>query len=62
MFEKFVKLTDHTCACNDLTNLKCETEATGNGTYVNNWSKLQKPTKNKIQKIRQIDGSYSCLQ
>ena len=23
-FKKFVKLTDHTCACNDLTNFECE--------------------------------------
>ena len=34
-FKKFVKLTNHTCACNDLTNFECEAEATGNGTYVN---------------------------
>ena len=25
-------------------------------------SNLQKPAKNKIQKIREIDGSYLCLQ
>ena len=31
----FVKLTDHTCACNDLTNFECEAHATGNGSYVN---------------------------
>ena len=28
---KIVKLTDHTCACNDLTNFECESQATGNG-------------------------------
>ena len=33
--EKFVKLTDHTCACNNLTNFECEAQATGNGSYVN---------------------------
>ena len=33
--KKFVKLTDHTCACNDLTNFECEANAiTGNGSYV----------------------------
>ena len=37
-FKKFVKLTNHTCACNDLTNFECEAQATGNGSYV----KLQK--------------------
>ena len=34
-FEKFVKLTDLTCACNDLTNFECEAQATGNGSYMN---------------------------
>ena len=29
-FKKFVKLTDHTCACNDLTNFECEAQAIGN--------------------------------
>ena len=33
--KKYVKLTDHTCACSDLTNFECEVEATGNGIYVN---------------------------
>ena len=42
-FKKFVKLKDHTYACNDLTNFECEVQATGNGSYVN----LQKlPWKN----------------
>ena len=27
-FKTFVKLTDHTCACNDLTNFECEVKAT----------------------------------
>jgi hypothetical protein len=30
-FKKVVKLTDHNCACNDLTNFECEAQATGNG-------------------------------
>ena len=35
MFEKFVKLTDHTCACNDLTSFEYEVRGTtGNGSYV----------------------------
>jgi len=29
-----VKLTDCTCACNDLTSFECEAQATGNGSYV----------------------------
>ena len=34
--EKFVKLTDHTCACNDLTNFESEVHAkTGNGRCLN---------------------------
>ena len=33
--QKFVKLTDRTCACNVLTNFECEVQATGNGSYVN---------------------------
>ena len=33
--QKFVKLTDRNCACNGLTNFKCEVQATGNGSYVN---------------------------
>ena len=37
---KFVKLTDHTCACNDLTSFVCELQPTKNGSYVN----LQKLT------------------
>ena len=34
-FKKFVKLLDYTCVCNDFTNLECEAQAIGNGTYVN---------------------------
>ena len=34
-FQKIVKLTDHTSACNDLTNFECKAQATGNGRYVN---------------------------
>ena len=47
-FKKFVKLTDHTRACNDLTNFAYVVhEITGNGSYV----KLQKlARKNKKQK------------
>ena len=42
-FEKIMKLTDHTCACNDLTSFECESQAPENGSYVN----LQKlPWKN----------------
>jgi hypothetical protein len=26
-YKKFVKLSDHTCACNDLTNFECEAQA-----------------------------------
>ena len=26
-FKKFVKLSNHTCACNDLTNFGCEAQA-----------------------------------
>ena len=33
--KKFVKLTDHTCACNNWTNFECEVQVTGNGSYVN---------------------------
>ena len=34
-YKKIVKLTDHTHACNDLTNFECEAHAmTGNGTTV----------------------------
>ena len=33
--ENLVKLTDHTCACNDLTNFEHEVQETGNGSYVN---------------------------
>ena len=33
--KKIVKLTDHTCACKNLTNFECEAQATGNGSYVN---------------------------
>jgi hypothetical protein len=28
--ENFVKLTDHTCVCNDLTSFEYEAQATGN--------------------------------
>ena len=36
---KFVKLTDHTCVCNDLTNFEYGAHVmTGNGTYVKNSS------------------------
>ena len=34
----------------------------GVGVALHSSSKLQKPAKNKIQKIREIDGSYLCLQ
>ena len=35
-FKKFVKLTDYTYACNDLTSFEYEAHAmTGNGSYVN---------------------------
>jgi hypothetical protein len=34
-FEKFVKLKDPTCACNDLTNFECEAQAAINRNYVN---------------------------
>ena len=30
--------------------------------YAHSWAKLQKPAKNEIQKIREIDGSYLRLQ
>ena len=30
-----MKLTDHTCACNNLTSFECESQAPGNGSYVN---------------------------
>ena len=29
--KKIVKLTDHTCACNDLTNFECGAQVTRNG-------------------------------
>ena len=36
MIEKFVKLTDHNCACKDLTNFEWEAQTmTGNGSSVN---------------------------
>ena len=34
-FEKFVKLMDYTCACNNLTNSKSEAQATINESYMN---------------------------
>ena len=37
-FEKFVKLTDHTYTCNDLTNFEYvvpDIDITGNGNYLN---------------------------
>ena len=35
-FYKVVNITDHTCACIDLTNFKYEVHpTTGNGSYVN---------------------------
>ena len=34
----------------------------GVGVALHSSSKLQKPAKNKIQKICEIDGSYLCLQ
>ena len=38
-----MKITDHTCACNDLTSFEYESKAPENGSYVN----LQKlPWKN----------------
>ena len=42
-FKKFVKLTDHTCACYDLTNFEFEVHAmTGNGCYVNRlWNHIK---------------------
>ena len=34
--KKIVKLTDHTCACNNLTNFQCEAKAiNGNGSDMN---------------------------
>jgi hypothetical protein len=33
--KKIVKLMDHTCAYNGLTNFECEAQATGNGSCVN---------------------------
>ena len=36
LIQKFVKPTDHTCACNDLTSFEYEVHTmTGNGSYVN---------------------------
>ena len=36
MFEKFVKLTDHSCACHDLTDFEyLVVDKTGNGSYLN---------------------------
>ena len=35
-FKKFVKLTSHTCSCNDLTNFEYQVRAmTGNGNFAN---------------------------
>ena len=36
-FRKIVKLTGHTCVCNDLTNFECEAQATGNGSSEHFW-------------------------
>ena len=50
-FKKFVKLTDHTCAYNDLTNFE-----TGNGSYVN----LQKLVKSFLVSL--FSASLSNLE
>jgi hypothetical protein len=34
-FKIFMKLSDNTFACKDLTNFECKAQATGNGSYVN---------------------------
>ena len=48
--QKFVKLTDRTDACNDLTNFEGEAQAmTGNGNYVN---MLKLACKNLLNKIK----------
>ena len=39
-FKNFVKLLNHTCVCNDFTNLGCEGQATGNGSSYVNLQKL----------------------
>ena len=44
--EKFVKLTDHTCACNDLTSFEYEVhQLTGSGCYLNMQQILKKLVK-----------------
>ena len=43
-FEKFVKLKDPTCACNDLTNFECEVQAAINRNYVNFHGKTREIT------------------
>ena len=53
-FKKFVKLMDHTCGFNDLTNFECKEHAmTGNGSYVY----MLKLTKymEKLVKSRQVN-------
>ena len=48
--QKFVKLTDRTYACNDLTNFEGEPQVlTGNGSYVN---MLKLACKNSLNKIK----------
>ena len=48
-FKKFVKSTNHTCACNGLRNFECEAQATGNGNknlkklpWKNSWNQLER--------------------
>ena len=51
-FKKVVKITDHTCACNDLTNFEYEGHSTtGNGSYVN----LQETCLEKLVKSLQVN-------
>ena len=49
MFEKFVKLTDHTCACNDLTNFERDARIkTGNGSHDNMIGKTHEITSGEL--------------
>ena len=49
MFEKFVKLTDHSCACHDLTNFESDAcIKAGNGSHDNMIGKTHEITSGEL--------------
>ena len=55
-FKKIVKLSDHTCACNDLTNFECE--ATGYGIYVTAENCMKKLVKQLWASLFSVGSSF----